>query len=117
MGGTSANRVTDVAADTIGGQGGAEEVILDRPNLPQHVHNLKGDAGSQYYAFAPRTGTPPDSNAEPANGLTAVGQGQLMVDSGGIYTDDLPTSTLSVPFNITNHYLAINYIIFTGRIS
>ena len=117
MGGTSANRVTDVAADTIGGQGGAEEVILDRSNLPQHVHNLKGDAGSQYYAFAQRTGTPPDSNAEPANGLTAVGQGQLMVDSGGIYTDDLPTSTLSVPFNITNHYLAINYIIFTGRIS
>jgi hypothetical protein len=25
--------------------------------------------------------------------------------------------TLSVPVNITNHYLAINYIIFTGRIS
>ena len=117
MGGTSADRVTDVAADDIGGQGGAEEVILDRTNLPQHVHNLKGDAGSQYYAFAPRTGTPPDSNAEAANGLTAVGQGQLMVDSGGIYVDDLPTSTLSVPFNITNHYLAINYIIFTGRIS
>ena len=112
-----ANRVTDVAADTVGEVGGASSVTLIRNNLPEHVHDLKGNAGSQFYAFAPRTGTPPDTNAEAANGTVASGQGQLMVDSGGIFTDDLPSSTLSVPINITNHYQTINYIIFTGRVS
>ncbi len=117
MGGTSADRVTDVAADSIGGVGGASEVSLTRNNLPEHVHDLKGDAGSQFYAFAPRTGSPPDGNAESSNGLVATGQGQLMVDSGGIFTDDLASSTLNVPVEIQNPYLTINYIIFTGRIA
>lgn len=117
MGGTSADRVTDPAADAIGGVGGVSEVTIDRNNLPEHVHNLKGNAGSQYYSFAPRTGTPPDTNAQSANGLTATGQGQLMTDSGGIYTDDLPSSTLSVPIPVINHYQAMRYIIFTGRVA
>jgi len=112
-----ADRVTDVAADTVGLVGGASEVTLTRNNLPQHVHDLKGNAGSQFYAFAPRTGTPPDTNAEAANGTVASGQGQLMVNSGNIFMDDLPSSTLNVPINVTNHYQTINYIIFTGRIA
>lgn len=113
---TPANRVTDVAADSVGGVGGISEVTLDRNNLPQHVHNLKGNAGAQYYAFAPRSGTPTDSNAQEANGLVASGQGQLMVDSGEIFMDDLPSATLAVPIPVTNHYQTVNYIIFTGRI-
>ena len=112
-----ADRVTDVAADTVGEVGGSNSVTLTRNNLPQHVHDLKGNAGSQFYAFAPRTGTPPDTNAEASNGLTAIGSGQLMVNSGNIFMDDLPSSTLNVPINVTNHYQTINYIIFTGRIA
>lgn len=111
------NRVPDVAADELGGVGGAADVQLTRNNLPQHVHNLKGNAGSQFYAFKPATGTPPDTNAESANGLTATGQGQLMVDSGNIFMDDLASSSLSVPITIVNHYQTVNYIIFTGRIA
>lgn len=111
-----ANRVTDVAADSLGGVGGTSEVTVSRNNLPEHVHNMKGDAGSQFYAIASRTGAPPDTNAQSANGLTAVGQGQLMVDSGGVYMDDLPSNTLGVPLSVTNHYQTVNYIIFTGRI-
>lgn len=114
---SSADRVTDVAADTVGGVGGSEEVTLIRNNLPQHVHDLKGDAGTQFFAFRPATGSPPDTNAEAANGLTAVGQGQLMVNSGNIFMDDLASDTLSVPVSITNHYQTVNYIIFTGRIA
>ena len=116
-GSVSADRVTEVAADQVGGVGGASAVSLSRNNLPQHVHDLKGNAGSQFYAFAPRTGTPPDSNAEPANGLVATGQGQLMTDSGNIFTDDLVSSTLNVPVDIVNHYQTINYIIFTGKVA
>jgi microcystin-dependent protein len=111
------NRVPDVAADELGGVGGVAEVQLVRNNLPEHVHNLKGNAGSQFYAFRPATGSPPDTNAESANGLTATGQGQLMVDSGGVFMDDLPSSSLAVPFTVTNNYQTLNYIIFTGRIA
>jgi microcystin-dependent protein len=117
-GGTvSADRVTEVAADQIGGVGGASAVSLTRNNLPQHVHDLKGNAGQQYYAFAPRAGSPTDSNAEAANGLVATGQGQLMTDSGNIFTDDLVSGTLNVPIDIVNHYQTINYIIFTGKVA
>jgi microcystin-dependent protein len=116
-GDSSANRVTDVAADTIGGVGGSDAVALTRNNLPQHVHNLKGNAGTQFFAFRPSAGSPPDTNAEAANGLTATGQGQLMVDSGQVFVDDLPSSTMGVPVSITNHYQTVNYIIFTGRIA
>lgn len=116
-GDSSADRVTDVAADSIGGVGGSSEVTLTRNNLPEHVHDLKGNAGTQFFAFRPTAGTPPDTNAEAANGLTASGQGQLMVDSGGVFMDDLPSSTLGVPVRVTNHYQTMNYIIFTGRIA
>ncbi len=116
-GDSSANRVTDVAVDSGGGVGGSSDVTLTRNNLPEHVHDLKGNAGSQFFAFRPSAGSPPDTNAEGANGLVASGQGQLMVDSGGIFMDDLPSDTLSVPVTVTNHYQTMNYIIFTGRIA
>jgi microcystin-dependent protein len=115
--GSSADRVTDASADILGGTGGRSEISITRNNLPEHVHDLKGNAGQQYYAIAPRSGNPSDTNAEASNGLTAVGQGQLMVDSGGVYMDDLTSTTLNVPISITNHYQAIKYIIFTGRIA
>ena len=115
---TSADRVTDASADILGGTGGRSEISITRNNLPEHVHDLKSNAGEQFYAIAPRAGNPvPNSNAEASNGLTAVGQGQLMVDSGGVNMDDLASTTLNVPISITNHYQAIKYIIFTGRIA
>jgi microcystin-dependent protein len=116
-GSVPADRVTEVAADQVGGIGGASAVTLTTNNLPEHVHDMKGDAGQQYYAFAPRAGSPTDSNAEAANGLVATGQGQLMTDSGGIFTDGLTSSTLNVAVDIVNHYQTINYIIFTGNVA
>jgi microcystin-dependent protein len=114
---TSADRVTDASADILGGTGGRSEISITRNNLPEHVHDLKSNTGEQFYAIAPRAGNPTASNAEASNGLTAVGQGQLMVDSGGVNMDDLTSTTLNVPISITNHYQAIKYIIFTGRIA
>ena len=114
---TSADRVTDASADILGGTGGRSEISITRNNLPEHVHDLKSNTGEQFYAIAPRSGNPTGTNAESSNGLVAVGQGQLMVDSGGVYMDDIPSSTLNVPISITSHYQAIKYIIFTGRIA
>jgi microcystin-dependent protein len=115
--GASADRVTDASADILGGTGGRSEISITKNNLPEHVHDLKSNTGEQFYAIAPRSGNPTASNAEASNGLTAIGQGQLMVDSGGVYMDDIPSTTLNVPISITNHYQAIKYIIFTGRIA
>ena len=115
--GASADRVTDTSADILGGTGGRSEISITKNNLPEHVHDLKSNTGEQFYAVAPRAGNPTASNAEASNGLTAVGQGQLMVDSGGVNMDDLASTTLNVPISITNHYQAIKYIIFTGRIA
>ena len=115
--GASADRVTDAAADILGGTGGRSEISITRNNLPEHVHDLKSNTGEQFYAIAPRAGNPTGTNAESSNGLVAVGQGQLMVDSGGVYMDDIASSTLNVPISITSHYQAIKYIIFTGRIA
>ena len=115
--GASADRVTDASADILGGTGGRSEISITKNNLPEHVHDLKSNTGEQFYAVAPRAGNPTASNAEASNGLTAVGQGQLMVDSGGVNMDDLASTTLNVPISITNHYQAIKYIIFTGRIA
>ena len=115
--GVSADRVTDASADILGGTGGTSAISISRNNLPEHVHDLKSNTGEQFYAIAPRAGNPTGTNAEASNGLTAVGQGQLMVDSGGVNMDDLASTTLNVPISITNNYQAIKYIIFTGRIA
>ncbi len=40
MGGTSANRVTDAQADSIGGAGGAETHTLATSEMPAHTHKI-----------------------------------------------------------------------------
>ncbi len=46
MGGTSADRVTDAAADSLGGVGGAETHTLTVAEIPAHKHNLLDDSGN-----------------------------------------------------------------------
>jgi microcystin-dependent protein len=47
MGGTSANRVTDANADSMGGSGGAEDVTLTEAQLASHNHTVSlSDAAS-----------------------------------------------------------------------
>ena len=47
MGGSSANRITAAAADTLGGAFGTEKVTLSKSQMPSHTHgmNTKGDHG------------------------------------------------------------------------
>ena len=55
MGGTSANRVTAAAADTLGGSGGAENHTLSASEIPAHNHQIlrpgsnASGAGSQWW--------------------------------------------------------------------
>ena len=108
----AANRVTSVTADTVGMSSGTEETTLDVSNLPEHSHNLQGNAGGQYYAFRNTPGAPDDTDAFSGLGPTASATGQYLNNSGPVDT----AGALGVPLNTMNPYLTINYIIFTGRI-
>lgn len=106
-----ANRVTSVEADNLGLGSGSEQNTLALSNLPDHEHDLVGDAGNQYFAFRNISGAPADSNAISGQGSLDSGLGQYLATSGGILTN----GQLGRPFSIMNPYLSVNYIIYTGR--
>ena len=111
MGGPSANRVTDLAADAIGGNAGTETKSITTSNLPEHEHDLEGESGTQFYGIRVGAGEPVDDNAitlpiEPGEGGT-----QGIASSGGIKTN----ATLGAPLDVMNPFLAVNYIIYTGE--
>lgn len=114
---STANRVTDVTADSIGAGNGQEEYTLNITNLPDHKHDLRGttgtgDKGNQYYAIRNSADPLTDIDAVPhtTNGPDAAGNGQYLTNSGGV--DSL---SLGVPVNLMNPYQTINYIIYTGK--
>lgn len=110
--GSSANRVTDLEADSLGAGSGTESTTLLLSNLPDHEHDLKGSVGNQYYAFRNVPGTPTDTDATGGNGPTGTATGQYLNTSGGIKT----AGSLGQPVDIMNPFLTINYIIFTGKL-
>jgi microcystin-dependent protein/roadblock/LC7 domain-containing protein len=111
LGGPSANRVTDIAADAIGGNAGGEKTTIDINNLPEHEHDMEGDSGTQYYAMRVGSGSVLDDEAVPLTIEPGAGGTQGFASSGGVKT----TETLGEPVNVMNPYLAVNYIIYTGE--
>jgi len=110
LGGPSANRVTNIAADVIGGNAGTETSSVSVNNLPEHEHDLRGDSGTQYYGIRAGSGEPVDDNAVTLTIEPGLGGTQGIASSGGIQT----TGSLGDPLNVMNPYLAVNYIIYTG---
>jgi len=111
MGGPSANRVTNIAADAIGGNAGTEEQPINTNNLPEHEHDMEGDSGTQYYAMRVGSGGVLDDDAVPLTIEPGAGGTQGFASSGGIKT----TGSLGDPLGIMPPYLALNYIIYTGE--
>lgn len=106
-GGGSANRVTDIVADTLGsGTSVGEYKTLDVSNIPDHKHNLNSGFAQYYAAGLPGAGT--DPAADPGLG-SASGTGSGLRNSGNVISP-----TIGQPFNAMNPYATINYIIFTG---
>lgn len=108
-GGGNADRVSGVDADTLGGSGGNNQYILSTSNLPNHQHPLVGSAGTQFYATRVATGIPPDSGAVVGSGGTTPGQSQQLPRTGGV------EGLTNQPYPVMNPYLAINFIIRSGR--
>ena len=111
MGGTSANVVEADYADGIGQVGGSETENILVENLPEHVHDLKGSQGDQYYALRDVSGSPKDNDAIVYDAPTGLGNGQALPNSGGVLT----SGDLGSALNIMQPTLTMNYIIYTGR--
>jgi len=110
----SANRVTDVTADTVGLHSGNEEKTILTRNLPEHTHDLTGDNGTQFYAATDDTNgsiSITDTNAVARIAQLVDGFSRVLPTAGNV-----ASTQIDVPMNVMNPYLTINYIIFTGRI-
>lgn len=88
QGGSSANRVTASAADSVGGSGGAETVTIAASNLPALTMRVGQSTGTGTTAYH-GTGSPTTSNAE--------------VNYGSANT----------PISVMGPWLAINWIVRT----
>jgi microcystin-dependent protein len=111
MGGTSANRVTANAADSVGGFGGDESKVIPVTNLPDHEHDLQGAAGAQYYAIrdVPGIGAG-ETTAITYDAPTGAGQGSALSSSGGVLSGSLGNAQ-----DVMNPFTTVNYIIYTGQ--
>jgi len=104
-------RISGTEPETLAASSGSSSVVLQRSNLPEHSHTLRGAGGEQFYAVRIDSATTPDSvdNKAPTS---VANDAQYLPDSGGI---KIPSgTTLSSPVGIMNPYLTINYIIRSG---
>lgn len=105
-----AGRVSNIAADTLGGYSGNQNVVLNTTQLPQHTHSLN-DGTAQYYAPGVNGGIT-DNNASYGHGLPATSStGYGLENTAGVNS-----SSIGQAITVMNPYLSINYIIFTGNV-
>jgi microcystin-dependent protein len=108
-GGGSANRVSDVTADTLGSGAGGETRTLQTANLPEHNHTLSSGQ-ADYFAIG-RPGVTGDTNGVSPPGPQSTSTGLSVPNTGGIISP-----TTGQPVSVMNPYQTINYIIYTGVI-
>jgi len=105
-----AGRVSNIAADTLGGYAGSQNVVLDATQLPQHTHSLN-DGTAQYYAPGVNGGIT-DNAASYGHGLPATtSTGYGLENTAGVNS-----ASIGQAITVMNPYLSINYIIFTGNV-
>ena len=129
LGGTSANRVSDVNADTVGLASGVESRAIDVRNLPEHEHDLRSPKGAQFYVILDDSGTPQDADTISYDAPTGTGAGQARTSSGGVLNrrniaynqntgveeyQTFDITELGTPYNVMNPFLTVKYIIYTG---
>ena len=120
----TAGRVTDESAtinyndpNEVRVGSGSETLELDISNIPDHEHDMLGTNGGIYgaYSNSPWDATLDKSQKVPGLG-GAVDAGRLLQTSGGIKTDPAG-GPFAQPINIMNPFLALNYIIWTGKLT
>lgn len=93
MGGSSANRLTAVAADTLGGTLGAETHTLSTPEIPGHTHTYTDQyvAGTSGGAFLGPSATNSTSTLDSQTGLSTGSTG-----GGGAHNNVQPSIAMNV---------------------
>ena len=129
LGGTSANRVSDVNADTVGLASGVESRAIDVKNLPEHEHDLRSPKGAQFYVILDDSGAQQDADTIPYDAPTGSQAGQARTSSGGVLNrrniayntntgleefETFDITELGTPYNVMNPFLTVKYIIYTG---
>ena len=129
LGGASANRVSDVNADTVGLASGVESRAIDVKNLPEHEHDLRSPKGAQFYVILDDSGAQQDADTIPYDAPTGSGAGQARTSSGGLLNrrniqyntntgleefETFDITELGTPYNVMNPFLTVKYIIYTG---
>jgi microcystin-dependent protein len=104
-----ANRISNAGAGTLGGVGGNDEITIAVNNLPEHSHDLRSDAGDQFYATS--VATYGGTGVSGTDGDTS-GTGSRLENSGGI-----TGGTTNTALDITNPFLTTNFIIYHGDFS
>lgn len=102
--------------DDVGSSGGGQSRNIKVENLPEHEHDLQGNQ-SQFYAVSQR---PQDPN-NPGQLQTDADAIPVALEAGATGFQGIPNtggvgggSTLGVPVNVMNPFLALNYIIYAG---
>lgn len=119
---TAANRVDDPSATInyndpteVRVGSGDDTKTLTVNNLPDHEHDLKGANNGRFGAYSPTELD--DTDAIKVKGLGGVDDaGRLLRTSGGILTSP-EGGPFAQPFSIMNPFLALNYIIWTGKLT
>lgn len=114
-----AGRVADIQSRFLGGSEGSSNVFINRTELPEHKHDMKGTLsngakGAQYYAYLPEVGTPAELDAVPGQATPGISNfGKLLKNSGGLLTSD-GTVHQQTAMDVMNPYLSLSYIIYAG---
>ena len=132
-------RVKDSNANVLGGTGGSDEYVIESYNIPDHDHDMKGrradnaPSGTQFYSINDLTAAPADYGPQTAIGGvgslnvrkaygTLPNSSQWMSSSGLVRIANeakrvpgLADSAVGRPFGVLNPYIALNYIIRSGK--
>jgi len=99
-------------AAELGGKGGADEVVLQESNLPDHKHDLYYN-DTQFYATARKEFEIIDEQVENYHFYEQQTEftGVALKNTQGVKTENI----LSTPVDILNPFLTLNYIIYAGN--
>lgn len=101
------NRVT--GATTLAQVAGEKEVTIDVTNLPEHEHDMRSETGQQFFAHRETKEASLPSGVLSADFTIGSATSEKIPTSGGVNS-----TILGAALDVTNPYLAMNYIIYTG---
>lgn len=103
--------VSDLEASVLGAKEGSATKTLTADNLPDHIHTLAGDQGTEFYAIT----NIPDAPDTGVNSLAADISGALQ--SSNIPQTGSVIGTTGNDLSVVNPYQTVNYIIYAGVIA